>query len=230
LVKDPSRSYPLLADPLRTLVSISRDPQFRWELKLLGGRSSTAVNVQREYLQAVRELCDLEHPERAMIVRDWEEALNDLETDFIRCRDRLDWVAKHALISEFQASQNIAEDDPWLRSLDLEYSRLDLQEGLYFGLEQQGAMRLVVPEDQIQRAIHNPPSTTRAYVRGRCVQKFAESVLGAQWDHITLEGSQGPIKISLLDLFAPREILQYARTVDAASSPDDLKQIVELPR
>ena len=46
----------------------------------------------------------------------------------------------------------------------------------------------------------------------------ADAVLAAQWDHITLEGSAGPIKISLLDLFAPQEILHYSRAVDAAET------------
>jgi hypothetical protein len=63
-----------------------------------------------------------------------------------------------------------------------------------------------------------------------CIQKFSSAVLAAQWDHITLEGSTGPIKISLMDLFAPREIMHYARTVDAASTPDDLRVLVNVPR
>ena len=27
---------------------------------------------------------------------------------------------------------------------------------------------------------------------GKCIQKFATSVTSAQWDHITLQGSDGP--------------------------------------
>jgi proteasome accessory factor PafA2 len=230
LVRDPKRQLPIISDPLRTLMSVSRDPKFQWELRLTDGSHSTAIEVQREYLRAVRDLCNLEQPEIAAVVEDWEGALNDLEKDYMLCRDRLDWVAKYALIKEFQAAQNIADDDAWLRSLDLEYSRLDMREGLYYGLEQQGSIRKVIREEQVQRAIRQPPTTTRAYIRGRCVQKFADDVIGAQWDHITLDGSVGPIKISLLDLFAPQEIMHYARAVDAARTPDDLRELVELPR
>ena len=70
---------------------------------------------------------------------------------------------------------------------------------------------------------------TRAYVRGKCVQKFADDVISAQWDHITLQSSDGPIRISLLDLFAPEEILHYVRAIDAARSPDDLRSIANVP-
>ena len=85
-------------------------------------------------------------------------------------------------------------------------------------------------EDAVQRAMRNPPESTRAFIRGKCIQKFSGSVIAAQWDHITLEGSSGPIKISLLDLFAPSEIMHYARAIDAASSPDALKELVNVPR
>jgi hypothetical protein len=67
-------------------------------------------------------------------------------------------------------------------------------------------------------------------VRGTCIRKFPRAVSAAQWDHITLEGSDGPIKLSLLDLFAPQEILHYARRVDAARSPDDLRDLADVPR
>ena len=87
----------------------------------------------------------------------------------------------------------------------------------------------VAPE-KFEESMHHPPVSTRAYIRGKCIQKFSDAVLAAQWDHITLEGSEGPIKISLLDLFAPQEIIQYARAVDAAQTPDDLRVLVNVPR
>ncbi len=106
-------------------------------------------------------------PAKAALVADWETVLNDLETDVMRCRNRLDWVAKLALVREFQAAQNIAPDDPWLQSLDLEYHRLDLAEGLYYGLEQGGAMLGVPDEAAVRRAVREPPYTTRALCAGQ---------------------------------------------------------------
>ncbi len=224
LTRDPKRAFPILADPLESLRSISQDLSFRWEVPLKKS-NSTAIEIQRAYLKAVRDLCDLSDPDRAEIARDWEEALEDLATDPMKCRDRLDWVAKLCLIADFRASQNIAEDDPWLRSLDLEYHRLDLAEGLYYGLEQSGAMRLVVPDSISSDAMHQPPATTRASIRGKCVQKFGADVTAAQWDHVVLKTSRGPLKISLLDLFAPEDIRRYNAVMDAARSPDDLQTL-----
>ena len=228
LVRNPNRMLPRLADPLSALPAISRDPKFKWEIRLEDDRPSTALEIQRAFLGAVREVCDLSSPERNDLVADWEQVLNDLETDYTRCRDRLDWVAKLMLVRDFQTAQNLADNDPWLRALDLEYHRLDFAEGLYYGLEQSSAMRVVPEEAAVRDAVANPPRT-RAYVRGKCIQKFPEQVISAQWDHITLQGSDGPIRISLLDLFAPEEILQYVRAVDAAHSPDDLRSIANVP-
>lgn len=223
-VRDPARKVPKLADPLAALTAISRDTQFRWEVALEDRRPATALEIQRAYLQGVRELCDLSSPEKEALVADWEGVLDDLEADYLRCRDRLDWVAKLALIRDFQAAQNLPDDHPWLPSFDLEYHRLDLSAGLYYGLEQSGAIRGVPEEAVVREAVKHPPFT-RAYVRGRCIQKFADSVISAQWDHITLQGTDGPIKISLLDLFAPGEIAHYAKVIDAARTPDDLRML-----
>jgi proteasome accessory factor A len=228
LARDPKRCYSVLADPLQALVAISRDGKFHWEVALQDKKTSNALDLQREYLLAVKELCDLGDRSKAAIVADWEKVLADLGTDPMRCRDRLDWAAKLGLIREFQASQNVGANDPWLQSLDLEYHRLDREKGLYYALEQSGSM-LGVPDDAaVRRAISEPPRSTRAYIRGRCIQKFAPAVIAAQWDHITLQGKRGPLKITLLDVFTQDEVTAYAKVVDAAKCPDDLESIAEL--
>jgi len=222
IAREPWRVWPALADPLLALPAISRDATFRWELRLAGQKMSTALEVQRAYLETVKTVCDLSIPAKAALVAEWEEVLNDLGADFMRCRNRLDWVAKYAMVREFQAAQNIAPDDPWLQALDLEYHRLDLAEGLYYSLEQGGAILGVPDESAVRQAVRQPPPTTRALIRGKCVQKFAPAVEAAQWDHITLQTSGDSIKISLMDLFSPEEIARQAKMVDAAKTPEDL--------
>ena len=222
LALDPKRNYPALADPLRALKAISRDVSFRQKVPLGDGTPSTAIAIQRGYLEAVRNLCDLSDPSRATLVEDWESVLDDLESDPIRCKDRLDWVAKRELVLEFQRAQGISDKDPWLHSLDLEYHRLDVAEGLYYGLEQSGAIRGVPEEKSVRRAVREPPST-RAWIRGRLVQRFADSIIAAQWDHITLRGREGPIKIPFLDLFTSEEVRRCLQVIEAAETPEDLR-------
>src|SRR5580693_3126624 len=77
LARDPQRSWPQLAEPLEALPAISRDPTFRWEVKLAGRKASTALAIQREYLAAVKAVCDLSDPGKAALVADWETVLAD---------------------------------------------------------------------------------------------------------------------------------------------------------
>jgi proteasome accessory factor A len=39
----------------------------------------------------------------------------------------------------------------------------------------------------IARAVEEPPEDTRAYFRGRCLQKYAESVAAASWDSVIFD-------------------------------------------
>ena len=227
LARNPRLPYPVLADPLLALRDISRDPELRQPVALQGGGVSTALAVQRAWCRAAGDYCDLTDPAKSAVWADWKQVLADLETDPMLCRNRLDWVAKLALIRQFQAAQNIADDDPWLRSLDLEYHRLDLASGLYYALEQSGAMAWVPDEMAVRRATAQPPRSTRAAIRGRCIQKFPGQILAAQWDHITLQGSRRPLKISLLNLFAPEKLAAARDAVEAARQPDNLEGIAE---
>src|SRR5688572_16142306 len=95
LVNDAKRTYPRLRDPLGALVSISRDTSFQWIVDLEQAAPMSALDIQREYLRAVKELCNLDSPERATLVRDWEGVLDDLSRDVMLCRNRLEIGRAH---------------------------------------------------------------------------------------------------------------------------------------
>ena len=223
ILENPGAPWPRLADPLVALQSISRDPAWTWNVSEAGGRVCRATGIQAAYADLVEAHCDLTDPARAEILGAWRDVLHDLESDPRRCRDRLDWVAKHELIRSFQSAEGIADDDPWLRSLDLEYHRLDEAEGLYLALEQSGAMRDVPAREDVERALREPPADTRACIRGRCIAKFGGAVLSAQWDHVTLATRQGPLRLDFTNLFNPGDIASLAARIAAARTPDDLR-------
>ena len=227
LVRSPGLELPRLVAPVETLKAISKDPDHQWELRLANREASDAITVLRRYLDAVKTACPLERPDHQWVVTEWERILDDLAADPLRCADRLDWVAKQNLIREFQKGQGLSDDDPWLQSLDLEYHRLDLEEGIYFGLEGTGGILGVPDVDSTKRAQRRPPESTRAYLRGRCIDKFGDKVLAAQWDHVILEGEEYDIKISLLDLFAPEQILRYRAAIEKAETPDQLRLLLD---
>ena len=98
IAREPWRVWPALAEPLAALPAISRDPSFRWEVKLSGKKTSTALEVQRVYLEAVKAVCDLSTPSRIALVAEWEAALNGSRNRFHALpQPSPDWVANMPL-------------------------------------------------------------------------------------------------------------------------------------
>ncbi len=216
---------PQLEDPLHALKSISRDPHWKWMVRLSDGRTSNAIDVQRSYLERVRQLNDAMDEDWSGIIEAWEKVLDDLENNPLTTSDRLDWSAKHKLIESFREAENIDEKSEWLRSLDLEYHRMDPQEGLYYALLDQGAFTLPYPHKQIMSDTLTPPPDTRALIRGVCIEKFGSRITSAQWDHVRIEGDVKKIELSLRDLFDIESINEGVAVIKKASEVEDLAQL-----
>ena len=194
-----------IAQPVDANKSISRDQTYDWIIELKDGRKISAIDVQRIYLRAASRLGPLSNSqdvaaseeERAWILREWENVLNDLERDAMSARDRVDWAAKKFLLDALQEEEKLSWSDPWLQSIDLEYHNLDLDRGLYYEVLRKGLMRRVTTEDEIKSAIFNPPETTRAFFRGRAVARFNDEISSIQWDEIVFANGAYSCRVAL---------------------------------
>lgn len=218
----PPNHLPRLADPVAALTVISRDRDWKWRVALADGRETTAVEVQRAYLNWVRKYAPAQDSEWGAVFEAWEEILDDLERDPMSTADRLDWSAKYRLIEQFRQSEKLAFDDPWLRSLDLAYHLLDRNEGLYYGLLESGALRLPYALKEISGYDLKPPLTTRAVLRGACIEKFGYAVESAQWDAVILKDKGIRVELDLSDVFSMEQIAQGRAAFASARSPADL--------
>ena len=72
----------------------------------------------------------------------------------------------------------------WLQSQDLEYHNGDREGGLYYLLESEGQTVRLVEDAEIAEAMGKPPEGTRAYFRGRSLEKFGDQVESINWDRI----------------------------------------------
>ena len=221
----PLDKVPRIADPIQTIKTISRDRSWKWYCRDLNGYKTTALDIQRVYLGLVKDYVrDLDADWKAVITG-WEEVLNDLEREPLSCADRLDWVAKFQLIEQFRQAENLTEDDPWLRSLDLSYHLLDREHGLFYALMDQHAFRLPYLREELTSHSLCPPSTTRAGVRGRCIEKFGSAVQATQWDYILLKGVEKKIELDLRDLFDRELVRKSLKIIAAAQTVEDLAQL-----
>lgn len=163
-----------LRDPLRALRELSRNPNGPWLVEFDDGTTVPAIEIQRAYLGAARELAAGRDEETDWILKEWERVLDDLEADPRGAADRLDWAAKRELLASFMEAEDLNwEDDlELLRSLELEYHHLHPERGLFWPLEGGGAVRRLTADDAIERAMRAAPRETRASVRALCLRRF----------------------------------------------------------
>ncbi|HED04740.1 MAG TPA: peptidase [Candidatus Fraserbacteria bacterium] len=174
-----------LADPIRTLRQVSRDPSWRWPVERQYGGTIPAVDLQRQYLRAAQRYLSGRDAETDRLLRDWEETLDALERDPPSLSGRLDWVTKRAIMELYIQSEGVSWDDEALQSLDLEYHHLDPERGLTGALTNQ--VRLT-DEEAIERALREPPADTRAYGRGKVIRGFlAQHIRNyvVEWDSVS---------------------------------------------
>ena len=188
-----------LRDPVRAIKEVSHDPTCSKEVELERGGSRSAVQVQAEYLEmAQRYVAANPAPELAELVGQWELVLAALERDPMELATRIDWVIKQAMIERFMERKGLDWESPQVQMLDLQYHDLRRDRGLYYLLERQAQVERVVTDEEITRAIQEPPEDTRAYFRGRCLQRYGPEVFGVNWDSISFGIGDEPIKRVLM--------------------------------
>jgi proteasome accessory factor A len=118
----------------------------------------------------------------------WEQLLTGLEKDPLSLGRECDWVAKYQLIDEYRTKRGLTLDDPKVVLLDLAYHDVNRSRGLYYLLERRGMMERAVTDDDINRALLEPPQTTRARLRGEFIKaaKARKRDFTVDWVHLKL--------------------------------------------
>lgn len=191
-----------LARPVHAVHAISRDPSLRATVALADGRELTGLALQRIYLDRVAKLVDSRDPDprAADIVETWAHVLDQLERDPMDCAELLDWPAKLRLLDGFRQRENLSWSAPRLHLVDLQYSDVRLDKGLYNRLVARGSMKRLVTEHQVLSAVENPPTDTRAYFRGECLRRFGADIAAASWDSVIFDlGGDSLVRIPTLE-------------------------------
>jgi proteasome accessory factor A len=202
-----------LADPVETLKSVSRDPTWKWKVRLAGGQTIPAIDLQRIYLEAAQTYLSGRDERTDWLLKEWDYALTGLETDPMLLDDRVDWVAKLKLLRMYQQAERLEWHDDMLYSLDLEYHNINPDRGLYHGLVEAGQMKRILDDEQIDCAITNPPRDTRAAARGAVIRKLVSSGTRKyviDWDSVYLDRER---YLNLQDPFQsyPEEVREFTQ-------------------
>ncbi len=193
MIEDRFMSVDFSVDqPVRTLHEVSHDPSLKHLVTLRSGRKLTAVQLQMEYFEQARKYVedkygtDVDETTRDVLDR-WESVLSRLETDPMSLNRELDWVAKLEILEGYRNRDGIDWDNARLHLVDLQYADVRPAKGLYQRLAARGRFERITSDDEIRAAVDQPPADTRAYFRGRCLDKYADSVAAASWDSVIFD-------------------------------------------
>ena len=184
-----------LKDPINALRHIS--VEFQAPVEMQNGRRLSAVQIQRLFLEKAEAFKDTAAaaliPDYEEILTRWAEVLNGLEQlklspDFDIQDDpghllgKLDWILKLWLLNRYRHARDGSWDHPLLPVLDLQYHRVDNQQGLFYKLQQDGLVTRLCAETEIEHFVNHAPDDTRAYFRSRCIQKYARQIFMLNWE------------------------------------------------
>ena len=193
MIEDQFLSVDLTVDrPVATLHAVSHDPTLRELVTLRSGRTLTAVQLQMEYAEQARKYVEDRFgsdtdPVTADVLDRWESVLGRLETDPMSLSRELDWVAKLQILEGYRQRDGLDWGSHRLEAVDLQYSDVRPDKGLYRRLEATGRFDRIVTDAEIDRAVTEPPHDTRAYFRGRCLAKYPDEVAAASWDSVIFD-------------------------------------------
>ncbi|MEE2659447.1 MAG: proteasome accessory factor PafA2 family protein [Candidatus Latescibacterota bacterium] len=178
-----------LLDPVQAIRHISRDLSYEWQVQLEDGSFTTALEIQRHYLELSEKHLRGKDPEGDWVLEEWRFVLDALTHDPMSLIDRLDWVTKKWLLESFIEEEGLDWDDPWIQSLDLEYHNLNPKKSLYFHLRDRGLIHTVVDDEQVSQAIVTPPQDTRARARSAVMRALTghKARYVIDWDSIYVE-------------------------------------------
>src|SRR5215207_672986 len=151
----------MMSDPVGDLRAVSHDAALQHKVSLRDGRRMTAVELQEVYCERAEAFVadrygdDVDPATRDILDR-WISILDRLRRDPMLCANELDWVAKLRLLEGFRDRDNLGWDSPRLQLVDLQYSDVRPEKGLYHRLVGRGAMQTLVTEDEITAAITHP--------------------------------------------------------------------------
>jgi proteasome accessory factor PafA2 len=191
--------------PVASLRAISHDPTLRHVVTMRDGRKLTGLQVQSEYLEQARKFVEdrygADADEQTLdVLSRWERVLGRLADDPMLLATELDWVAKLQLLQGYRDREGLDWSSPKLHLVDLQYSDVRPDKGLYNRLVARGRIERIVSDAEIARAVTEPPTDTRAYFRGRCLSKYAADVAAASWDSVIFDvGRESLQRVPMLE-------------------------------
>ena len=214
----------LLANPVAAIRQVSHAPTLQRTILLRSGRRATALEIQWALVERARKyeqshgLSAVGEEVGTTVLAEWEAILGGLERDPGSVADSVDWVAKQRLVDGYAERHGLRPGDARLKAIDLQYHDMRADRCL---ATRCGLRTLVSPVD-VTSAMTEPPTTTRAYFRGRCLAKWPDDIVAANWDSLVFDVGREPLRrVPMMEpLRGTAEVV--ARLIDDSDTPHEL--------
>jgi Pup amidohydrolase len=190
-----------ISSPVAAIRSVSHDPTLQATVDCTSLGRCTSIELQWEFLRLARKYADetgLEScgPEAVgtLVLDRWESVLGTLESDPSSLDGQLDWVTKLELLRAYAERDDLRWNNPKLELLSVQYHDVRPGRSLYEKLVRGGRIERLLEEDDVIAAMADPPESTRAYFRGTCLARWADSVVAANWDSLVLDVGVEPLR------------------------------------
>jgi hypothetical protein len=189
----------ILADAVMTFRQLSHQPDGPWLVPLGNGHCANAVELLQQYLDAAKKEFTGRDLETDQLIGVWGETLAALAKSPEDLVGKVDWITKRWLLEKFKEREKMTWCDPWLKSQDLEFHQVDPLRGLGMALSSPPPC-WNLSEEEVSRAMTEPPEDTRAAVRSRAMHLLQEHSLQYYVDWEIL-GADGGHPMQLLNPF-----------------------------
>jgi proteasome accessory factor A len=192
--------------PVATLQAISHDPTLSTKIEMADGRTLHPLELLWSYHDLVADWLERTHgsdldPDTVEVMERWRRVMTLLGDDVMSARREVDWVGKLAVLEGYRERHGSDWTDARLRAIDIQWSDVRPDKGLFHTMEAKGAFERLVDPDDVANAVHSPPEDTRAWFRGQCLSRFPDEVVAASWDSVIFDvpGSRSLQRIPMLE-------------------------------
>lgn len=222
-----------LLNPVGVVKEISHDIDIRNIYLTNSGKKYSAIDIQEWYLEKSKLYLSQQGFDNnsRQVIDFWEQALNGLRNNKEELASRVDWIAKLALINRYQEKDGLTLNDDVIKSIDFKYSEITSDEGIAQVLRRSNFLKTYVDSSEVNKAISEPPTDTRAWFRGQATSKFSKSVAAASWDSLIfdIDKSEPLFRVSTTDPLKGTKALTGEMVIQSDTALDLVNSIRENP-
>ena len=197
---------------LTTIPNIEQDPKTtlnNWYLPSMSVENRSALALLRRYNTRAREVLFGIDSETNYTIDLTDEVISSLERfgeEPALLYGTLDWVTKRLLLTEKMKAEGLSPDNDQVRSVNLEYHSLK-RDSLFNDLNLYGGINRITSEEEVRRAMIEPPNNSRAHVRGKIVGKavamLRRNLEQVDWEELSYRNELG--NLTTMNLYDARE-------------------------